>query len=63
MLKEHFRCVPEIIGFSNKLAYFNEMIPLKLPELSERIGQPVMSIYVENGARDERKTNLNHPYC
>ena len=59
MLKEHFRCVPEIIGFSNKLAYFNEMIPLKLPELSERIGQPVMSIYVENGARDERKTNLN----
>ena len=53
MLKEHFRCVPEIIGFSNHLAYYNEMIPLKLPDLSEQFNQPVMAIYVENGARDE----------
>lgn len=59
MLKEHFRCVPEIIGFSNHLAYYNEMIPLKLPDLSEQFNQPVMAIYVENGARDEKKTNIN----
>lgn len=59
MLKEHFRCVPEIIGFSNELSYHNEMIPLKLPVLSEQFNPAVMSIYVEDGARDEKKTNLN----
>lgn len=59
MLKEHFRCVPEIIGFSNELAYHNEMIPLKLPVLSEQFNPAVMAIYVEDGARDEKKTNLN----
>ncbi len=59
MLKEHFRCVPEIIGFSNELSYHNEMIPLKLPVLSEQFNPAVMSIYVEGGSRDEKKTNLN----
>ncbi len=59
MLKEHFRCVPEIIGFSNELAYHNEMIPLKLPVVSDQLNPAVMAIYIEDGARDEKKTNLN----
>ncbi|MEE0881528.1 MAG: AAA domain-containing protein, partial [Turicibacter sp.] len=59
MLKEHFRCVPEIIGFSNELSYHNEMIPLKLPVLSEQFNPAIMAVYVEDGRRDDKKTNLN----
>lgn len=29
MLKEHFRCVPEIIGFSNMLSYEHKILPLR----------------------------------
>ena len=29
ILKEHFRSVNEIIGFSNELCYSNEIIPLR----------------------------------
>lgn len=58
MLKEHFRCVPEIIGFSNELCYRNEMIPLKLPLQSEQFNPPVKTVYVENATRDDKKTNL-----
>ncbi|MGL4374117.1 MAG: DEAD/DEAH box helicase, partial [Turicibacter sp.] len=58
MLKEHFRCVPEIIGFSNELCYHNEMIPLKVPLVAEQLNPPVMAIYIEDGKRSERKTNL-----
>jgi len=59
MLKEHFRCVPEIIAFSNNLSYQNQMIPLKLPLESEKFAKPVEAIYVE-GARDNKK-KINEP--
>jgi len=29
MLREHFRCMPEIIGFSNELSYRGQLIPLR----------------------------------
>ena len=29
MLKEHFRCVPEIIGYSNWLSYDGKILPLR----------------------------------
>lgn len=58
MLKEHFRCVPEIIEFSNDLCYRHEMIPLKLPQQFEQLTPPVMAVYVENGSRDDRRVNL-----
>lgn len=29
MLREHFRCVPEIIGFSNMLSYDHKILPLR----------------------------------
>lgn len=57
MLKEHFRCVPEIIAFSNALSYQNQMIPLKLPMESEKSINPVEAIYVEGASRDKKKTN------
>lgn len=34
MLEEHFRCVPEIIGFSNMLSYYNRIKPLRDPTTS-----------------------------
>lgn len=46
-LREHFRCVPEIIGFSNQLCYEPEgisLIPLK-QRLSDKI-EPLEAIYV-----------------
>lgn len=54
MLKEHFRCVPEIIAFSNGLSYQNQMIPLKLPLESEKFDKPVEAIFVA-GSRDNKK--------
>ena len=29
MLREHFRCLPEIIDFSNKLCYNGAILPLR----------------------------------
>lgn len=61
MLREHFRCVPEIIQFSNDLSYGGEMIPLRLPLEEERIDPPVMAIKVNNGYNDEKDKDINKP--
>lgn len=61
MLKEHFRCAPEIIGFSNKLCYNNEIIPLR--DVSNlNIKPSVVSYRVKNGRR-ESKFNINEAKC
>ena len=59
MLREHFRCVPEIIGFSNMLSYDYKIKPLR--DASQSILQPAVVNYrVENGKRDAGgKTNTN----
>ena len=59
MLREHFRCVPEIIGFSNMLSYDYKIKPLR--DASQSILQPAVVNYrVENGKRDDGgKTNKN----
>ena len=54
MLKEHFRCVPEIIEFSNKLCYSNEIVPLRRLCIDENLGTPIKTIKVE-GYRDLSK--------
>ncbi|WP_409305728.1 AAA domain-containing protein [Peribacillus sp. SCS-155] len=59
MLREHFRCVPEIIQFSNDLSYGGEMIPLRLPLEKEKIEPPVMAIKVKDGYNDEREKDIN----
>lgn len=61
MLREHFRCVPEIIQFSNDLSYGGEMIPLRLPLEDEKIDPPVMAIKVDDGYNDEKEKDLNYP--
>ncbi|OWZ84089.1 AAA domain-containing protein [Natranaerobius trueperi] len=52
MLKEHFRCLPEIIQFSNDLMYQGEILPLR--EKMGSVGQEwssVIRVPVENGYR------------
>ena len=55
-LREHFRCVPEIIQFSNHLSYNNAIRPLREP-FSSPVRPAVIPHWVQ-GFRDERgKTN------
>ena len=57
MLREHFRCVPDIIGFSNKLSYDFKIKPLR--DCSKNLLRPAVVNYrVENGERID-KTNPN----
>ena len=59
MLREHFRCVPEIIGFSNALSYDGKIKPLR--DASSSVLLPAVVNYrVEDGERNGRaKTNQN----
>ena len=51
-LREHFRSVPEIIGYSNKTSYNNEILPLR--DTSSSILKPAIIEYKVNGKRDEK---------
>jgi len=55
LLKEHFRCVPEIIGFSNELCYSNEIIPLRRIDDTEKVGPFIVTTKVIEGCKDENK--------
>jgi len=57
MLREHFRCVPPIIAYSNKNFYQGSIQPLRIPKASERLDPPLVDIYVEGGYRDKRDAN------
>lgn len=60
MLKEHFRSVPEIIQFSNKLCYGDLIVPLRYPKMREAFNLPIKCIKVENGYREKAKAiNIN----
>lgn len=53
-LTEHFRCLPEIIGYSNKYVYNSDIVPLKTA--TENIfGEPIEIHYVEDNLNDEYK--------
>jgi len=60
MLKEHFRCVPEIIEFCNRLCYRDEILPLRNPPPEERLEPVLESVFVEGGYREGR-LNINKP--
>ncbi|WP_338057710.1 AAA domain-containing protein [Streptomyces sudanensis] len=47
MLKEHFRCMPEIISFSNELCYDRQLQPLRQYG-ADRL-PPVRTVHVEGG--------------
>jgi superfamily I DNA and/or RNA helicase/very-short-patch-repair endonuclease len=54
VLREHFRCMPEIIQFSNDLCYSDTpLIPLR--QYTEKRLPPLMSIHVQEGFREGRE--------
>ncbi len=53
MLKEHFRCVPAIIEFSNREFYEGDIKPLRLPKANERLDPPLVDVYVKGGYRKD----------
>ena len=55
MLREHFRCVPDIIGFSNMLSYNGKIMPLR-DEGSSELVPAVVNYRVTDGERID-KTN------
>jgi len=56
-LMEHFRCRPEIIGYSNQYVYNQQMIPLKTATHSHW-GSPVEVYYVEEEAKFQKRPNI-----
>ena len=58
MLKEHFRCVPAIIEFSNREFYEGGIRPLRIPLASERLDPPLIDVYVKGGYK---KGDTNPP--
>jgi very-short-patch-repair endonuclease len=57
MLREHFRCVPPIIAYSNRVFYKGAIQPLRIPKGTERIDPPLVDIYVEDGVRERGSLN------
>ncbi|WP_246046542.1 AAA domain-containing protein [Chlorobaculum thiosulfatiphilum] len=57
MLREHFRCVPPIIAYSNRMFYKGAIQPLRIPKGSERIEPPLVDVHVENGVRERSDCN------
>ncbi len=52
MLREHFRCAPAIIEYSNREFYNHKLRPLRLPKASERLDPPLVDVLVQDGCRD-----------
>jgi hypothetical protein len=51
MLREHFRCLPEIIGFSNQLSYNGQILPLR-EQPADRSWRSVIDVHVPDGFRE-----------
>lgn len=56
MLREHFRCVPPIIAYSNQF-YKGAIQPLRIPLASQRLDPPLIDIFVPGGMRDRHDCN------
>lgn len=57
MLREHFRCVPDIIGYSNKLSYDFKIKPLR--DGSNSIIEPSIVNYRVDGGQREGRQKIN----
>ena len=51
ILREHFRCAPEIISFSNQEFYSDTLVPLRLPTAADRIEPSLVDARIPNGAK------------
>jgi len=57
VLKEHFRCAPEIIDFSNFQFYDSRLVPLRLPTRSERLTPSIIDVRVQDGVKSGKKND------
>lgn len=62
MLEEHFRCVPEIIGYSNEKMYNNRILPLRDSHSSELM-PPVINYRVDGRRNGKAKINDKEAEC
>lgn len=61
-LREHFRCMPEIIGFSNRIAYEPDGVPLiPLRQYGVDRLEPIKTVHCEDGYTEGRRGNVNPP--
>lgn len=51
MLREHFRCLPDIIDFSNQLSYNGQILPLR-EQPADESWQSVIDVHVSDGFRE-----------
>lgn len=56
MLTEHFRCLPEIIEFSNQLSYGGKIKPLR-DTSNVILKPPVINYRIQNACRNDNKIN------
>ncbi len=56
-LLEHFRCRPEIIGYSNQYVYNRQLVPLKTAS-HDQYGQPLEVYYVEEDTQNKKRTKI-----
>ncbi|MBM7556768.1 AAA domain-containing protein [Halanaerobacter jeridensis] len=54
MLKEHFRCVPEIINFSNQEFYNDNILPIRNVPEAEKLQPTLENNFVDEGYIDDR---------
>ncbi|MFB6720553.1 AAA domain-containing protein [Kribbella sp. NPDC056345] len=59
MLREHFRCMPEIIGFSNELCYHGALMPLRQYG-ADRL-PPLRTTYVKGAVVSGGRDIINEP--
>jgi len=52
MLREHFRCLPEIIDFSNKLCYNGAILPLR-EQPADPSWRSVIDVHLADGFREQ----------
>jgi hypothetical protein len=60
ILREHFRCAPEIISFSNSEFYDGSLTPLRLPRNTERMEPSLIDVRVPNGIKEGK---INRAEC
>jgi len=53
-LREHFRCVPALIGWCNERYYHGLLQPLRVPRAHEAMDPPLLDIYVK-GSKENRQ--------
>lgn len=59
-LNEHFRCVPEIIAFSNHYIYDAKLKPLRHPQPKGLLRPALVPIFIENGYQNTNN-KVNEP--